>query len=85
MTSNGKRTLEFTGILNLVIAMFVLQMLPSPMLMNSSVPKKDFASQVSPISATLLFLKLLVCTMVELQLVQPEQVKQKQSRISDVL
>jgi hypothetical protein len=55
------------------------------MLMSSLVPKKDFVSQVLQINATLPFLKLLVCTMVVLQLVQPEQVKQRQSRISDVL
>ena len=82
--SNGKRTPEFTGILTPVNATFASLMSSSPMLTSSSVPKKDFVSQVLQISATLLFPKLLVCTTVVLQLDQPEQVKQRQSRISDV-
>ena len=84
MISNGKRTPEFTGILSQVKSNSSSLMLPSLMLMSSSELKKDSVSQVSQISATSLSLKLSVCSTVELQLVQPEQVRQKPSRISDV-
>lgn len=84
MTSSGKRTPESTGTLRSTKFWFVLLMLHSPMLMSSLVPKKDFVSQLLQINATLPFPKLLVCTTVELQLDQPEQVKQRLSRISDV-
>jgi hypothetical protein len=85
MTSNGKRTPESTGILKEETSIFALLMSLSCMLTSSSEQKKDFVSQVSPISAISPFLRLLVCTMVVLQLVQPEQEKQRQSRILDVL
>lgn len=78
MTSNGKRTQESTGILSQVMLTFALLMSPLCMLMSSSVQKKDFVSQVLQINAILPSPKLLVCTMVEPQLVQPEQVKQRQ-------
>jgi hypothetical protein len=84
MTSNGKRTPEFTGILIPVTLTFASLMSLSCMLMSSSEPKKDSVLQVLPINATLHLLRLLVCSMVELQLAQPEQVKQRLSRISDV-
>ena len=85
MTSNGKRIPESTGILKEETSIFALLMSLSCMLMSSSEQKKDFVSLVSPISAISPFLRLLVCTMVVLQLVQPEQEKQRQSRILDVL
>jgi hypothetical protein len=85
MTSNGKRTPESTGILKTQTSIFALLTSLSNMLMSSLVPKKDFALQVSQINAILLYLRLLVCTTVEHQLVQPEQVKQRLSRILDAL
>ena len=82
--SNGKRTPEFTGILSQVKSNSLSLMFPSLMLMSSSELKKDSALQVSQISATSPSLRLSVCTTVELQQVQPELVRQKRSRISDV-
>jgi hypothetical protein len=48
---------------------------------NSWELRRDFVSLLSLIDATLLCHKHLVCSMVVLQLVQPELVKQKLSRI----
>jgi hypothetical protein len=56
-------------------------MLTSLTPMNSWELRRDFVSLLSLIDATLLCHKHLVCSMVVLQLVQPELVKQKLSKI----
>jgi hypothetical protein len=85
MISHGQRTPDATGDKMINILVSPLLMLISPIPMNSWVPRRDFVLLLSLIDVTSHCPKLLVCSLVELQLVRPELVKQKLSRILEEL